>query len=644
MRNAVKVLIVDDDKASGTVLGEVVKRLGLKPVITNKPADALNVVRLQTVHAAIVDVLLPKMSGVDLVEEFRKTKFADNPVVFVSGVFKDKNFAAETLKKTQAVDFLFKPFGPDELTQALTKALGGLISDEKWSAPSLLTRKFGTVREYSRAIENLEQIKGPDFPFVLSFILNAGLSGNLNIVNEAGEIFGVNLNKGAIIGVDSAESLGASILALISNGFLAQEDWDHYQANGAKNFPLERLVEEGLVSPHAVAVARQEQILNDFRAICSGQTLQISFAAQDDSFEQPRHAVRPADLMKIYLMSAKEFFSAAYLNNFYETVAKNPLQLAPGEDSKALWSSAEFEGLDVLREVIASGGSIDDLLSRAGGNKDKALRALHLLVLNRSLVFDDVNHIKNMNLMLERYRKLYAELSSRTPDKIFEYFGASANSSKSVLDGIRDEYIKSNNPELVKKENIPELYDLCVKCQDLVNKAHEMMTDELKRTAFFEDQKVKSAERTKEANKLVAEGLDLLRKGQFHPALAKLKESTAMNPTTLGFLIGVWAEIKCGAGTDKTRLQEMFKKLETLPLDDRKSAYYFMALGLVKRAMGDASAAGYFEKALQMDSLFVEARRELNAMAGAQPKKEKVDLFTGDITQVVSQLFRRKAD
>ena len=35
---------------------------------------------------------LPKMTGVELVNEFRKTKFAENPVVFVSGVFKDKTY------------------------------------------------------------------------------------------------------------------------------------------------------------------------------------------------------------------------------------------------------------------------------------------------------------------------------------------------------------------------------------------------------------------------------------------------------------------------------------------------------------------------------------------------------------------------
>lgn len=642
MRNALKVLIVDDDKASATVLGEVVKRLGFKPVITLRSADALNVVRLQTVHAAIVDVLLPKMSGVDLVEEFRKTKFAENPVVFVSGIFKDKAFAQETMKKTGATDFLFKPFGPDELTAALTKALGQLVVDEKWSVSSLLTRKFSTPREYSRAIENLEAIKGHDVPYVLSFVLNAKLNGNLNIVNEAGEIFGVSLSQGAITGVDSAESQSASILTLIQNGFLAQEDWDHYQEKGSKNFPLERLVEEGLVSPHAVASARHDQIISDFKAICSAQTLQITFVAKSENEELPRHAVRPADLMKIYMASAKEFFSFAYLMGFYEAVSKNPIVLGPSTpDLEALWKAPDFQGLQAARDLLTTNASIDEVISKCANRKDAVMQAIHVLVLNNAVTFDDINRSAKLGVQIEGYKKLYAELSARTPDKLMEYYGATQNSSKSVLDGILNEYLRSNNPEQFKDEK--ELYDLATKCLQLVTKAHELMADETKRQAYFEAQKNKGAEKVKEASKLVTNGLDLLRKGQFQLALAKLKEAELLSSSALGYLIMVWAEVKSGAHANKPRLQEMLRKLEAFPADDRKSAYYFMALGLVKRSLGDAGAAGYFEKALEIDSLFVEARRELNA-AGVASKNEKVDLFTGDITQVVSQLFRRKAD
>ncbi len=645
MRNAVKVLIVDDDKASGNTLAEVVKRLGFKPVITNKPADALNVVRLQTVHAALVDVLLPKMSGVDLVTEFRKTKFAENPVIFVSGVFKDRAFASDAMKKTNAVDFLFKPFGNDELTQALRKALGPLLVSERWSVQSLLTRALKQPRERAKAIEHLEQIKGLDFPFVLAFLLDAGVSGHLNIVNDLGEIFGVTLSKGCITEVDSTESQSTAVLALISNGYLAQEDWDDYQSNGNKRFPLERLVQEGYVSPHAVNVAKREQIVYDFKAICTAQMLQLNFVPQEDGEEIPKHAVRIGELMAVFAFSMNEFFNQAYLSEFYSPTIRSPMQFGRGlEEATALLGSHVFSGVANMKQHIEKNGTLEGYLAANPSQVELAYHALHLLVLNGMIVFDDINKARDLTNSVERYKKLWAELQGRPPDKVFEYFGASPNASSSVLTNIFEEYVKSNNPDGLPKDATPDLIETCRKCFELVKNAHMVMTDESKRVMFFEDMKRRSADNVKKSNKLAAEGLDLLRKGQFGPALAKVKEAESLHPTSLQFLIQVWAEIKAGAASDKPRLLEMSKKLDTMPADDRKSAYYFMALGLVKKCLGDSSAPGFFEKALQLDSLFVEARRELNSLTTSAPKKEKIDLFTGDITEIVSQLFKRKAE
>jgi len=645
MRNAVKVLIVDDDKSSGNVLAEVVKRLGFKPVLTNKPADALNVVRLQTVHAALVDVLLPKMSGVDLVTEFRKTKFAENPVIFVSGVFKDRAFASDAMKKTAAVDFLFKPFGIEELTESLRRALGPLLVSEKWSVQSLLTRALKQPRERAKAIEHLEQIKGLDFPFVLGFLLDAGVSGHLNIVNDSGEIFGVTLNKGCITEVDSTESQSTAVLALISNGYLAQEDWDAYQVNGNKRFTLERLVQEGYVSPHAVNVAKREQIIYDFKSICASQVLQLNFVPQEDADEMPKHAVRMGELLAIFAFSMGEFFNQAYLVDFYAPTIRSPMQFGRSpDDAMALLASPAFEPVADMKTHIENNGTIESYLTAHPTQIEMAYLALHLLVLNGMVLFDDVNKARDLTSSTERYKKLWAELQNRPADKVFEYFGASANASAAILTNIFEEYVKSNNPEHLPKDASPELQELCKKCFEIVKNAHAIMTDEQKRLAFFEDQKRKGTENIKKSNKLAAEGLDLLRKGQFVQALQKVKEAEALHPTSLQFLIQVWAEIKAGAGSNKTRLMEMSRKLDTMPADDRKSAYYFMALGLVKKHMGDASAPGYFEKALQLDSLFVEARRELNSLAAGAPKKEKLDLFTGDITEIVSQLFKRKAE
>jgi hypothetical protein len=79
--------------------------------------------------------------------------------------------------------------------------------------------------------------------------------------------------------------------------------------------------------------------------------------------------------------------------------------------------------------------------------------------------------------------------------------------------------------------------------------------------------------------------------------------------------------------------------------EEKKSAYFFMAMGLVRKAQGEVDAAhSLFEKAVIADTGFTEARRELNAISNAKEKDKKVDILTGDITQVISQIFRRKAE
>ncbi|NCN42344.1 hypothetical protein GW916_13970, partial [bacterium] len=60
----------------------------------------------------------------------------------------------------------------------------------------------------------------------------------------------------------------------------------------------------------------------------------------------------------------------------------------------------------------------------------------------------------------------------------------------------------------------------------------------------------------------------------------------------------------------------------------------------------DPTATGCFEKALSLDPAFVEARRELNSIQvqTAQSKGSKtMDFLKGDITELVSQIFKKKS-
>lgn len=648
-KSNIKVLIVDDDKASGNLLSEVVKRMGFKPLVSTRPNDALNIAKLQSVQAAIIDVLLPKMSGVDLAIEMRRTRFGDAPIILVSGVFKDKMFASESIAKTKAADFLFKPYGAEELMQVIHKALGHLADSEKWTAKSLMTHNFKSTRETAKAIENLETINGPDFPYILSILMSGGISGSLNIVNNAGEIYGVTLTAGSIENVDSVESNSTAILALISNGFLAQSDWDSLQADGKKKLSPDDLIREGFVSPHAVAVAKKDQIFADIRTICNSETVQVNFARGEDGQNAPQFAVHLPELVEWIFSSKEDFFDQDYLIHFYSGTKDAPLRLNCEPDQfTELWHKIEnASALTALRSAIEGGGTLSGAIAAQPELELEVYKVLHRLVLSRAVLFDDVQRVKTLTTMLERFRSMHSELMGKPADEVFAYFGVEDRLTPAIAEKIFEEYSRSNHPSQLPKDSPKELMTLCQECFQIVSDAKSVIVDDEKREALLLNRKKQSNEKSKKAGELTLQGLDLLRKGKFKQASEILEQAKIVHPSSLQMLIKIWADVKGGVLKEKSELMEALKALEALPRDDRKSPYYFMALGLVKRGLGDQTAQAQFERALQLDSSFIEASRELNSASnkGARDSKDhKLDLLTGDITEVVSQLFRRKAD
>jgi CheY-like chemotaxis protein len=644
MANALKVLIVDDDKSSSHMMSEAVKRLGFKPVVANKASDALNIVRLQTVHAAVVDVLLPKMTGVELVQEFRSTRFADNPVVFVSGVFKDKSFTSEALKKTNGHSFLCKPFSIEEFDQALKDAMQNMVV-EKWSVQSLLTRRLNSDRERAKAVENLEQIRGLDFPFVLSILMEVGSSGALNIVNEAGEIFGVSLIEGTVSEVDSADSQATAILSLISKGYLSQDDLDNVQKEGGKRLTLDRLLREGYVSPHAISEAKKDQIMTELKTICSAKTLQVNFVPNDEVDARPRHAVNLDALMEMVIGSIEEFFAMEYLEDFYRTMLHSPIRLVHlSQAVAAIWDRPSFRNLKLLKSTIEKGETLENALKVDGVLKQQTYQCLHYLVLVRAVMFEDVNRTKNLTSQLEQYKLLYDQLKGKTPDKVFEYFGAKSNSSATLLKNIWNEFLHSNDPKALGPEATDEIRQLCQKCYDLVSAAKDVMLDEGKRAQLQLKIDEETANRQKQSTLLVTEAFDLLRKGVAKDALEKLRKAEKLFVNNRWHLMKMWAEVKMAGPDLKSTIPEFLKRLDSYASEERKNPLYYFVFGLVKRVSGDPTATASFEKALQIDPEFMEAKRELKAGAGKGKKDEKVNLFTGDLSDVVSQLFRRKPD
>lgn len=107
MAGTTSVLAVDDDQQILSVLNIALNECGYKTTCIKDPHEALDVLSSQHVDVMLCDVLMPEMSGLELLERSQNLK--PNMVVIMMSGMADMSTAREAVK-LGAGDFLIKPF------------------------------------------------------------------------------------------------------------------------------------------------------------------------------------------------------------------------------------------------------------------------------------------------------------------------------------------------------------------------------------------------------------------------------------------------------------------------------------------------------------------------------------------------------
>ena len=103
------ILIVEDDTTFGESLKSALTRVGFRAYFVATPADAMAYIKLQDVHALIIDCMLPKMNGLELYKRMKDQLTGDPPVVLMSGIFKDRQFISSSKQKPAPSNFSPSP-------------------------------------------------------------------------------------------------------------------------------------------------------------------------------------------------------------------------------------------------------------------------------------------------------------------------------------------------------------------------------------------------------------------------------------------------------------------------------------------------------------------------------------------------------
>src|SRR6186997_1155677 len=107
-KSEIKVLVVEDDRSFAEALKIALTRTGYQCFVAHTPQEALLLLKANLFGAAIIDCLLPKMSGVELAALVRAEGQLAGPIFLMSGIFRDKVFMQDSLRKTGAVQFFSK--------------------------------------------------------------------------------------------------------------------------------------------------------------------------------------------------------------------------------------------------------------------------------------------------------------------------------------------------------------------------------------------------------------------------------------------------------------------------------------------------------------------------------------------------------
>jgi len=116
----VRVLVVDDDKAICEYMETFLAKDGFDVKTLSDPSLAPAEVKEGGYHLVVLDLMMPKMHGVEVLQQIRKID-SDIAVVIFTG-YPSLESAVQSMK-LDAVDYLKKPFNPEEFRAVVERVM-----------------------------------------------------------------------------------------------------------------------------------------------------------------------------------------------------------------------------------------------------------------------------------------------------------------------------------------------------------------------------------------------------------------------------------------------------------------------------------------------------------------------------------------
>ena len=145
VRHHIKVMVVDDDPSVCKTVGLLLEDHGYRPRTFIDAEKAVEAADEESCQIALVDLRMPKIDGVEVVERLKEID--PRMCVLVMTAYPDLDSATETMRRG-ATDYITKPFKQDELIAAVDRACQklGLIYTSEGELNKLIGQRIRAER------------------------------------------------------------------------------------------------------------------------------------------------------------------------------------------------------------------------------------------------------------------------------------------------------------------------------------------------------------------------------------------------------------------------------------------------------------------------------------------------------------------
>jgi DNA-binding response OmpR family regulator len=150
-----KILIAEDDEDIVTVLEMYLHNSGYETVSVHNGLDALQAVQREKIDLCLVDIMMPKMNGFDLIRRIREE--SQVPILILSARKEDSDKILGL--NIGADDYIVKPFNPLEVIARVRAVLRRSGSDEP-------VKKVLRVRDLKADLREMRIFRGEEEIFL----------------------------------------------------------------------------------------------------------------------------------------------------------------------------------------------------------------------------------------------------------------------------------------------------------------------------------------------------------------------------------------------------------------------------------------------------------------------------------------------